>query len=66
MHREENIEVLKKEMKKANTLEDAFAIVYQMLQNEDSMEELCAVLQEMKLTKEMQEEMEKEEEIVKK
>ncbi len=65
MHRKENIEELKQQMKKANTLENAFAIIYQMLQNEDSTEELCAVLQEMKLTDEMKEEME-EEELVKK
>lgn len=65
MHLKENIEELKEQMKKANTLENAFAIIYQMLQNEDSTEELCAVLQEMKLTDEMKEEME-EEELVKK
>lgn len=65
MHHKENIEELKEQMKKANTLENAFAIIYQMLQNEDSTEELCAVLQEMKLTDEMKEEME-EEELVKK
>lgn len=66
MHKEENIEELKKLIKEADTLNDAFSIVYQMLENEDSVEELCEVLQQMKLTKEMQKEIEEEEELLKK
>lgn len=61
MHKEENIEELKELMKKSETINDAFSIVYQMLENEDSIEELCEVLQQMKLTEEMKEEIEKEE-----
>lgn len=66
MHKEENIEELKKLIKEADTLNDAFSIVYQMLENEDSVEELCEVLQQMKLSDEMKKEMQEEEELLKK